>query len=138
MNKDQISGRLSWLADALAVRRNDIASAFLRLKGLGVQVRNSLSFPRHFVSLMEQIAADREKELDILHEIETIEKKHDELKTNKLLRTASPAPLPQVEPLSCEDNEEKPDGFGLTRILALLAFFSSSGGNHKKQDLTVD
>ena len=124
MNESQIQGRLSWLGAALETRRNDIAHFLSCIKGLGVHVGTSLSLHEKFLHLMDQIAYDREKELDIIYEIETVEKRHCELKRLRLLRKADPEFKKKQEPALESEKKEKPHRLSLLEILALLFLFS--------------
>jgi len=138
MNESQINGRLAWLSSNLAAQRNNLAKILLRLKGIGLRAGTSLGLHRKFMGLLEQIAADREKEIDIINEIEAVEKQHSEMRQRKLLRYADPDLAPQTDIFVEEQREDEPKRISLLTLFGLIYLFSSKPINHKNQDLTVD
>ncbi|MGB9153726.1 MAG: hypothetical protein WCD70_11660 [Alphaproteobacteria bacterium] len=137
MNASQLSGRLGWLASALAVQRNNLANVLSRLKGFGIYASMSFALRRKFTHLLEQVADDKEKELDILNEIEAVEKHHQAMKQMKLLRRATPKRGPKPVRL-VDPDEKKPERNNLLTFIGLLFLFSQNNKNNKKQKLTSD
>lgn len=88
MNEKIEKERINWLGTLLGSQRTNISSLLDRLRGIAVRVGNSLPLHKKFMLFLDQVATDREKELDIINEIESIEKKHRELKQMRLLRRA--------------------------------------------------
>jgi hypothetical protein len=139
MNEKQEKERVNWLSDALASQRTTISSFLDRLRGIAVRVGDSLSLHTKFMRLMDQVAADREKELGIINEIETIEKRHREMKQMRLLRRADRAEetkrkrrLKELEdanrPDENEDDDESPERVGALEALLVYWLFSSKSG----------
>jgi hypothetical protein len=142
MNESQITGRLSWLSDLLVVRRNHLQKLFLRLRDIGVRAGNSLALHRKFIRLMEQVAFDREKELDLINEIEDVEKRHHELRKRNLLKRADVKHAAKADPATDEENEDDAEredsGFSLMKILALLYFLSPRRTKRQIEEPKVD
>ncbi|MDR3423578.1 MAG: hypothetical protein P4M13_00655 [Alphaproteobacteria bacterium] len=142
MNEGQINGVLSWLGDILLARRNHMTKLLLRLRDIGARAGNSLALHRKFLRLMEQVAFDREKEMDIIHEIESVEKRHREMRERKLLRQADvrlapkASPCPDTRPDE-EDDEDEPSRFSLWKIFGLLFLFSSRPTKPKDEEPKV-
>ncbi|MFA4994085.1 MAG: hypothetical protein WC521_02135 [Bdellovibrionales bacterium] len=138
MNIKQEKERVNWLSAALATQRATISSFMDRLRGIAVQVGNSLPLHKKFMQLMDQVADDRDKELGIINEIETIEKRHRELKQLKLLRRADSAEEAKrkrrLKELGEEirenekDDEDSPHRLSIVEILTLYWLFSSKSG----------
>ena len=128
--------KLSWLGDLLTGKRLMIDRLFLRLRAFGESVGNSLGWHTKVAHLWEQIACEREKELDLIFEIETIEKRHREMKQLKLLKQADArlAEKKIAEPefaSAQEDDEDEEESFGLLKLLGLLYFFAPNFGWRK-------
>jgi hypothetical protein len=139
MNEQKITERLVWLGNIVAVQRNNIANLMAQMRGIGQRAGTSLAMHLKFTHLMEQISYDREKELDILHEIESVEKRHRELKERKMLRRAEPEKAMNAKNDNLRDfAEEKPKRVSLLTLLGLLYLFASKPIKHKNQSLTVD
>jgi hypothetical protein len=101
-------------------------------------VGNNFSLHKKFMRLMDQVSDDREKELDIINQIEAIEERHHNLKKLNLLRRAdlgaerkrkqllkkkdSEAYTPE------EDEEESPHRTSWAEILLVYLLFSSRSG----------
>ena len=139
MNERILIEKKSWLEKILASQRNNLAGVLHRVKALGLRMGNSLALHRKFEHLMTQVAFDREKELDLINEIEAIEKKHLLLKERQMLRRADAdkAPRPANDAL-LEQSEEKPKRGSLLGLVSILALLSPLRLKHKNQDLTVD
>lgn len=78
--------RLSWLSATLSMHRKHIRGLLSRLKSVAVRMGDGLVLHKKFLHLIDQISDEREKEIDILREIETVEKRHLALKKKNLLR----------------------------------------------------
>jgi uncharacterized protein YigA (DUF484 family) len=139
MDDSHFNGRISWLTATLETQRNNIVSILLRLKGIGARAGTSMALHRKFMRFMEQVAHERNKELDIINEIEAIEKRHFELKRRRLLRRAAKEPPVSTADLPSEERkEEKPERMSLLTILGLFCLFSARPAKPKKQDPTVN
>ncbi len=139
MNESILSGRLAWLGEALASQRNNITHLLCRLKGIAQT--GAISLPHKVMRLLDQIAGDQEKERDLIHEIECVEKKHDELRRRKMLRQAD-ASLAEDAPEKTDaaillPPEPEPERASLLTLFGLLYLFSSKPIKHKNQDVTV-
>jgi hypothetical protein len=137
MNHIQASDRAGWLGIALAAQRDTLSKILFRLKEIGVRAGTSLGLHRKFMQLMEQIAYDRQKELDLINEIESVEKHHLEMKQNNKLRRAGDKPV-QTTAFTKKQEDKEPKRASLLTILGILWLFSAKPINHKKQELTVD
>jgi hypothetical protein len=165
MNKSQLSERVNWLSATLAAQRTNISGFLSRLKGIADRVGTNLSLHRKFLHLMDQVADDRQRELDIIHEIEAVENRHHNLRQHNLLQRIALAAQEKRQRLlekerdengnNEEREEETPSRLSLLEIIALLYFFSarssffsrfkffggfnfSPGGNSQKQEPTVE
>jgi hypothetical protein len=138
MNEKQEKERVNWLSDALASQRANISSFLNRLRGIAERVGDSLSLHTKFLRLMDQVGTDREKELGIINEIETIEKRHRELKQMRLLRRADRMEetkrkrhlkeLEEERQGNEADEEQTPERLNLLKALMLYWLFSSKSG----------
>ena len=140
MNEGQISGRLSWLTATLAAGRTNISQLLSRLKGIAMSAGTNIALHRKFMRLMNQVANIREKELDILHEIETVEKRHSELRRRNLLRKADPEAAARTDliPEEQEQDEEKPQRLSLLTLAGILYFLSARSSKVKQLEPTVE
>jgi|GEM_PF-2786991 hypothetical protein len=153
MNERQQIEQVNWLSAKLSVQRDKLSSFLLRLKGIAVRVTSGLSLNKKFMRLMDQVAADREKEFDIIREIEDVERRHHELRQHNMLqRIAHEAEKKRKRSLKKEnedyreneeDKEEDEEGFSLMELLAMLYLFSSqlnpfSGSKSSKQEPSVE
>jgi hypothetical protein len=135
MGEKQQKERLNWLSATIAAQRNNISDLLARLRGVAFRFSDSLSLHTKFMKLMDQVAVEREKELDIIYEIETVEKRHLELKKRKLLRHANPETeekrlrrLNKKDGKNEKDEEDSPQRLSLAEILAIFWLFSSGNG----------
>ena len=135
MQNQNYFGRLSWLGAALAAQRNNLVALLLRIKGLVVSGGCTMLHGK-FLKLMQQVAADQTKELDLIHEIEAVEKRHQILRKMRKLRVASPVKTKETQPLA--EPEPIPPRQGLLKLLVLFYLFSAKPFNHKKQAPTVN
>ena len=159
MDKNSIKGRLRWLATALTTQRNTIADILSRLRHFGTHGGSAPALRPKFMRLLTQVAVHREKENDILDEIEAMERRHQELKRGKRLRRVPLQPFHeethgkrgQAQQTFLHDTSEeeflpsfaaKPVGYippprrsGLWKWL-LLFYLLSPATNNKKQDIT--
>jgi len=135
MNNTRIQERLGWLSLTLAEQRNNISKILSRLKDIGVRAGTSLGLHKKFMGFLEQVAVEQEKELGLLHEIEAVEKQHQNMRKRNLLRHADAKPKP-VFP--AEENEPKAPPSGIWKLFGLLYMFSQTPVKHKSQELTVD
>ncbi len=136
MNEAKVQEQLSWFTFSLAAQRSNLSKIFLRLCSIGARAGTSLAIHRKFMCLMDQIALDKAKELDLICDIEQIEKRHALLRQRHLLRQARGTILqnvraPRLAPV--EQPEEKPARLGLFKLMALFALFSSTPTHHKNQ-----
>lgn len=126
MNEAQTQGRLSWLYQGMEARRNDIARLLRRAAGVCAFIATNFSVHKKFLELMDQVAEEKEKEYEILHEIETVEKHHEEMKLGNRLRQADPSLAAKKKaPNAVYVEEEKPKRSNFLKFLFLLFFFSS-------------
>jgi hypothetical protein len=109
MNEQQQNERVNWLGATLAAQRGNISHLLLRLKGIAAHVGTSLSLHKKFMRLINQVADDREKELDLIKEIEAVEKHHHELKELHLLRHADKKAEEKRKLLLKKEKEETPE-----------------------------
>jgi hypothetical protein len=143
MNEGQINGRLGWLSATLSAQRNNISKLLMRLRGV-VHAGTSLALHRKFMRLMDQVADDREKEMGIIHEIEEVEKRHQELKRLHMLREVDPEAKPKPDlameelPEDGEDDEDKDGLFSFRALFGLLWLFSSRQPKPKNPELKVE
>ncbi|MDD3371151.1 MAG: hypothetical protein PHE27_04915, partial [Alphaproteobacteria bacterium] len=77
---------LGWFKASLSSQRAGLHLLLLRLKGMAVRVGSSLSMNKKFANLMDQIAAEQEKERRIIDKIEALEKHHRKLRKQNLLQ----------------------------------------------------
>jgi hypothetical protein len=134
------SSRLSWLAAALSEQRHRLVGLLQRLSGFGAPGAMKPSLFRKFLNMLDQISVVKERESEIISRIENIEAKHRFQRKRKGLKYAAAESKPQKgqnSTFECEEECERPHN-GWLWILALLAFMSRGGINHKKHDLTVD
>jgi len=138
MSEKQEKERVNWLGDALASQRTNLTSLLDRLKGIAERVGDSLSLHKKFMRLMDQVATDRDKELGILNEIETIEKRHHEMKQMRLLRRAdSEAEVKRKRRLkelegenqnTDNEDENSPERVSALEAILVYCLFSSKSG----------
>lgn len=76
MAAQQESSRVAWLSARLGTHTHRIMSLLGRLGDLGVMQMLKPALFQKFLNLMEQIAAEKDKESDVISEIEAIERKH--------------------------------------------------------------
>src|ERR1700760_2914828 len=108
MNSKQASERIGWLGEQLATQRNNMAKILLRLRDIGVRAGVSLGLHRKFMQLMEQIACERDRELDLINEIEQVEKRHREMKQANKLRRAGDRPADKAVEFTENRQEKEP------------------------------
>ncbi|MFA5040343.1 MAG: hypothetical protein WC464_01745 [Bdellovibrionales bacterium] len=130
MGIKQQTEHLNWLSATLAAQRNNLSDLLARLRGVAFKVGDSLSIHKKFVKFIDQVAIEREKELDILYEIETVEKQHLALKKLKRLRHADVAAENKRQRnkklLLDEDADKKdPERVSLVELFLLYWFFFS-------------
>jgi hypothetical protein len=134
--QSQINKQLSWLGLSLAAQRNNLAKTLCCLKGIGARAGTSLFLRKSFTRFLEQVAIDKQKELDLLNEIDAVEKQHDHLRQRKLLRRAQTDLPPRPQPPENVENPPARDSKG--GILGLIAFFYVFSLTPKKRDLTAN
>ncbi len=93
MNKTHIKAHLAWLSAALTAQRTILSTILSRLRGFGASAEASPALHPKFMRLLTQAAHHKEKEDNILDEIEAMEKRHQALKIRKELRHAPLPPL---------------------------------------------
>jgi hypothetical protein len=76
MATKQESNRVAWLSARLGTHTHRIMSLLGRLGDLGVIQMLKPALFQKFLNLMEQISAEKDKESDVISEIEAIERKH--------------------------------------------------------------
>ena len=91
MNKTHIKARLIWLSATLTAQRSILSTLLSRLRGFASSAETSPSLHPKFMRLLTHAAHHKNKEDDILDEIEAMEKRHQALKKRKGLRRASPS-----------------------------------------------
>ena len=133
-----MNGRLSWLTDLLSGQRATLNKLLLRLKDVGARVGTSIALHHKFMRLLEQISFDREKELDLINEIEAVEKQHQQMRQAKRLRQADRDYKPKADIDIIHPTEEKPERGGILTLFGLLLLFSNKPIKQKNQSLTVD
>ena len=129
LNTRQIREYLNWISSALDAQKGKIGRLLLRLKDVGLRAGTGFALHKKFVRLLQQVAIDQEKELDILNEIEAVERRHEELRKKKLLRAFNPDAPRDAPALMTETPEPKPKRSSLWLLVGLWAVFSSP---HKK------
>src|ERR1700722_5984226 len=100
------TSRLTWLLAALAAQRDKLANLLCRLTGLGTPGAMNPSIFGKFLRLLEQVAAEREKEMRILDRIENVEKLHRYRREHHQLQDA---PAPQNPDDEEPDDEAAPE-----------------------------
>ncbi len=70
------SGRLAWLAATLGEQRGIIASLVGRLTWFGAPGEMKFSLFRKFLRTLEHIAREKDREMEIIYRIQSIEKYH--------------------------------------------------------------
>ncbi|MDE1901457.1 MAG: hypothetical protein KGI37_07430 [Alphaproteobacteria bacterium] len=128
-------GQLSWLNAVLAARRGGLSALLLRLKDIGMRMGANTVLHKKFMALLDQVAIEREKELDILNDIEEVEKFHAQQRRNKLLRQAAndDKPRPRAASLKMEQPEEKPARGGLLKWVLLFGLLAQRPRHDKNQ-----
>jgi hypothetical protein len=139
MNGDRQKEHLNWLHAALAAQRSNVSHFLLRLKGIASRVGENLSLNKKFMRLMDQVAADRDKELDIINKIEALEKRHHQLKKLNLLRRADLEAERRRKILlrkkseeyreDGEEEEESPHRLSILELFLFYYWFSSRSGS---------
>ncbi len=132
MTETQIQGKLAWLCAGLEARRNDIARIVRLLASIGAYAATSFAVHKKFLNLMDQIAEEKEKETNILHEIETVEKHHEEMKRQRRLRRADPDLIASESFRLMEAEEEAPRRSGFWGLVILFLFFSAGARQNPK------
>lgn len=128
-------GQLSWLNAVLAARRGGLSALLLRLKDIGMRMGANTILHKKFMALLDQVAIEREKELDILNDIEEVEKFHAQQRRNKLLRQAAndDGPRPKMASFKMEQPEEKPARSGLLKWVLLFGLLAQRPRHDKNQ-----
>ena len=126
MNETLHNAKLSWLGDIMMSHRHRISKLLLRLRGIAASTGSNLALHKKFMKMMNQVADEHEKEVGILREIETMEKRHKEMKRQNRLRQAEP-PRKKKDPLWIQPEEQpKPRGMGLLALLAIAYLFKTT------------
>ena len=128
MNEKLLGEKISWLGDKLIGKRDILSRMLSRLRAFGESVGGNLGWHKKLSCLMEQIADEREKEVDLIYEIDKMEKRHREMKRARLLKQADASLADRVEkrdaaPMKCEEKEE-PEVPLLVKLMGLWYFFS--------------
>jgi hypothetical protein len=99
--------RRDWLAAALSERRSRIVELMRRLAGLGAPGSIKPELFHKFLELMGQIADERDKEIDLIGQIETVEEKHRFRRDCNQLEQANACREREAEmALAWEDDDE--------------------------------
>jgi len=126
------------LTAALATQKHVLSKILLRLKDFGGCLGTNFSLHKKFFRLMNQVAEERKKEMNLIDRIEALETYHKDLRRRDLLqRRALEAERKyrrhlriangEIEP--CDDNEdETPRVFNYWKAYALVYLFSSKPG----------
>lgn len=138
MNEGKIQEHVNWFSFSLAAQRNNLTQLFARLRSIGAKVGTSMAVHHKFIRLMDQVADAQKKELDLLCDIEEMEKRHAVMREQRLLRQANDNLLkPKADPdydLGRHDTrDEKPARGGLGKLLLLLALFAPKPNKHDNQ-----
>jgi len=141
----QTSSRLSWLTASLGERRSRLTSILRRMVGLGEPGAMKSSIFGKFLNLIEQVAGERDKEMELMSQIDAIEQKHRFMRDHHKLERADPdfESKPKKEfdhEDDCEEDNEKSKemGFGLKWFFAKVLGDSMVGSYYKKQELNLD
>jgi hypothetical protein len=113
----QDMGYLAWLIAGLNTRRLRIDALLRRLTGF---VASGVTHPlrlHKITALLQHIAADRDKEIALIGQIEAIEAKHRFRKKHNKLHIVPHEPVPALR-----EEPEYPQPHGWEWILSLLAF----------------
>jgi hypothetical protein len=141
MNDSQLQGRIGWLSVILGGNRARLTDLLRRLRGVAASAGASLGLHKKFIHLLEQIQVEREKELDLIDEIEAVEKQHELRRKNKLLRQVSREGKCEAEQAGLRprskalEAEKEPSRTPAWKIIALFLLFSNFGKNNKNQQL---
>ncbi len=96
------SGRISWLAAAWGAQKAKVMSLLGRLGDLGSREDMKPNVFAKFLHILGQIANERDKEVDILSEIEAIERKHRIQREHGALKRVEAEPADTMN-RECED-----------------------------------
>lgn len=98
-----------------------MARLLRRVAGVCAFVATNFSIHKKLLELMDEITDEKQKEYEILHEIESVEKHHEEMKRQNLLRHADPdLNIKQSTFLLKADEEEEPKRANLLNFFAFL------------------
>ncbi len=87
MASTQRKQSIDWLKADLEMRKDKTFSLLWRLRGVTARLGTAgLSLHKKFIRLVGQFAEGRQKELDLIYKIETLEKYHQELRQKKKLK----------------------------------------------------
>ena len=137
MSKPNESGRLAWLKAALGAQKHKIVSLLGRLSDFAASVSGKPKVFNKFLFMMNEVAVARDHEVEILSEIEAVEKKHHLLREHGSLKH-----IEDVDLLSSEvddfDRDLKPPERDVFWLLAFWYLLTRQKINQKKQGLTAD
>jgi hypothetical protein len=91
-----------------------------------------------FLRMLDQIAAEREKEIRILNQIEAVEEQHRLCRKHNQLEQGIPQPENKPGLPPAEEEEAEPPKTGLLWLAAIWYLFGGGLINQKKQGLTAD
>lgn len=137
MSSHKDTGYLALLSAALLKQRDRLTVLMHRLTGLGVPGAMKPSVFDKFIRMMDQVAAAKDRETDLLSKIEAVEARHRFQRQCKTLKHPEPESkhlenlLPEPEP------SERPK-HGWLWFAAIWYLFAHSGNDQKKQRLTAD
>jgi hypothetical protein len=131
------TNRFIWLTSMLARRKSQIASLISRLTALEFPGRMKPKLSEKFHELLRQIEIERDKEFELIAEIQDVEEKHRECRAEKRLEKADRGYYCAAgDDESFFENIKPRKAFGW--LFHLLPKFSGSDISDKKQNLNLD
>jgi hypothetical protein len=131
------TSQIAWLTARLATHRNRILGLWRRVTGLGHAPSLKPALFAKFSHWLDDIAAAKTEEMNLMTRIEDIERKHRFMRLAKRLKLARPGYQLEVRNEDCEAAPNRPF-HTLIWLIVFWYLFMRQKINQKMQGLTVD
>jgi hypothetical protein len=132
--------RLAWLSALLAGHRHRLTLLVGRLSDLGPLATMKPNVLRRFLDTLDQVAAEKDKEMALIGQIETVERQHSYRRKHGQVIKASDTERPVIlQPLPTEElcQDKPPERSSSRWLLWLLLFVTTRQNDKEKQQLNV-
>jgi hypothetical protein len=141
MSTNGTSPHLTWLFAKVVASKDRVARLFGKMRGLlAVSAPEGMKSSVHykFISLMDEVATEHDREIRILSQIDELEQRHRNGRQAKKLKCAEPDVVKEKQQeLQSENVTEKQEN-GLLKFLFFWRFFLADENDEPKQDFKPD